>query len=442
MCCFGQFAPDSIRIAHIQWADMDMPIPQQFLIKAKAMGYNYVLCEYGPYWAEWNHTGKIIAARPTLFEKRMTQHFQQVDSAGLRLIPNLTTSTQHADWEYGVCIDTLIPRQHIHQNLPIGYATSHIESFVMSPDSTNAGANRMNNDFDTLWTMVFNAFNNAKSTMKYKNLDFVHLGYDENVVYDTAAPRWVPLVGLCPSDTAWLRAQGLKGSGTQTQLQWLYAANIKKRVSHITSIASKKSGSTTKAILWGDMFDPILYYPAMYSFKNLFDTSLINNNKKYKGCMPDSMVKVSLVGALNLADMQSVKDNVIFGPWVYDTVAWGGRYYPKTVIDTFTTHGFKVVNVCTGAFFGGYDKHNNPIYDAFTENKYKNAFEFAIAAHDGKFNSKSIGYVCVDYSNLPAVVARQNGNLIWNADSNYIKPFDFMGILTRINYRRTSDSFR
>jgi hypothetical protein len=437
--CFGQFAPDSVRVAHIQWEGMDKPIPREFLLAAKANGYNYVLCEYCPYWAEWNHSGKIIAARPTNFEKRLAQHFQQVDSAGLRLIPNLTTATPHADWFYGVCIDTLIPRQLVHQRLPLAGANPHHESFVMSPDSTDAGANRMNNAFDSLWTMVFNAFKNARAMMTYRNLDFVHLGYDENYYAWSGDPlgHIIPLAGLCESDTAWLASRGLRNAGTQTQLVRLYAANIKMRVGHIVSIA-KKHDCITKAILWADMFDPDLYPPDVYSFRNLFDPGLQGNSPKFSA--KDSLVKVRLVGALNQSDMLAVSDNLIFAPWVYDTVGRGGRYVPENVLDTFASRGYKILYVCAGAGFG-LDARGNPVYSPCQDKKLRNALEFEIAAHDSRFASTSIGYICANYSNLPAIDSRQ-GRLIWNPDSNYVKPFDFLEILARINNRRTPDAFR
>jgi hypothetical protein len=439
--CFGQFSPDSVRVAHIQWEGMDKPIPREFLLAAKANGYNYVLCEYCPYWAEWNHSGTVTAARPTNFEKRLTQHFQQVDSMGMRLIPNLTTCTPHADWFYGVCIDTLIPRQLVHQRLPPGNAAPRHESFVMSPDSTDAGANRMNNAFDSLWTMVFNAFDKARLRLKYRNLDFVHLGYDENYYAWSGDPRGhiVPLVGLCGSDTVWLKANGLRSADTRVQIQRLYAANVRKRVGHIVSIA-KKHDCMTKAIIWADMFDPDLYPPDVYSFKNLFDPKLQGNDPAFNALGSLVVLKGGLVGALAQPDMQAVKDNLIFAPWVYDTVGRGGRYVPENVLDTFASHGYKVLYACAGAGFC-FDAKGNPVYSPCQDKKYRNALEFAIAAHESRFAAASIGFICANYGNLPAVDSRQGG-LIWNPDSNYVKPFELMGILTRINYRRTADAYR
>ncbi len=430
--CFGQFSPDSLRIAHIQWPGKDKPIPQQFLIDAKANGYNYVLCEYVPYWSEWNDSGKIVSPRPTNFEKRLTQHFQQADSAGLRLIPELQTGDIHGEF-YHDYINKLIPGQLIHQKLPDAMISDY-RSFVVSTDSSNAGADLMNNAFDSLWTMVFNAFDHAKKKMRCKNLDFVHLGYDENYYSWKNDPlaHIIPLVGLCGPDTSWLTTQGLKGSSTETQIQRLYAANIKKRVNHISSI-SKKFGCITKSILWADMLDPELYPPDVYSFRNLFDPALQSNDPSFDA--QGSLVKVSLIGALQQSDMQSVKDNLIFCPWVYDTVARGGRYLPRNAIDTFTARGYKVLYACAGSTY------LQPLYIPGSEAEYQNALEFARAAHDRKFTSKSIGYIATAWSDVADVDSRQ-GSLIWNPDSNYIKPFNLMGILAKINNRCASNAFR
>jgi hypothetical protein len=432
-CCFGQFTPDSIRIAHIQWEGKDKPIPRQFLLSAKAYGYNYIMCEYSPYWAEWDHAGRITAPRPTPFEKRLAQHLRQVDSAGLRLIPNFTTATKHADWSYGVCIDTLIPRQLVHRKLP-GATASDYSSFVLSPDSNNAGARHMNKAFDSVWTMVFNALDLARPGMKHKNLDFVHLGFDENCYCWPNDPlaHIIPLAGLCQPDTAWLAARNLKGRGTELQLQRLYAATVEKRVRQIVSIA-KKHGCTTKTILWADMFDPDLYPPDVYSFKNLFDGKLQGNDPAFDA--QGSLVKIRLVGTLRQPDMQAVRDDIIFCPWVYDTVGRGGRYVPGNVIDTFASCGFKVIFVCAGSGFFGYDSVSRPLYGSFTDAKYRNALEFAAASCESRFASKSIGFICADYSNIPEVDSRQGG-LVWDPDSVYIRPFDFMRILSGINSRR------
>jgi hypothetical protein len=449
--CFGQFATDSIRVAHIQWPLKDKPLPQQFLSSAKANGYNYVLCEYVPFASDWDDNGNIIS-NPIILQTRLTQHFQQADSAGLRLIPHFQTGNPHAAF-YRYIINSQIPNQLIHQNLPRQSAsgdtfyTCH-SSFVMSPDANNAGANLMNNAFGSLWEIVFLAFANAKSTMKYKNLDFVHLGYDENTYSwgpDTAR-RVLPLVGLCASDTVWLNAHNLKHSNsiTQTQIQCLYAANIKKRVNDILSLSNEFGCNTQNIMIWADMFDPCQNgsYPHMCSFKNLFDPKLQSNDKNYSA--KDSLVNVRTVGALNQPDMQAIKGNLILCPWVGSIYNWwGGRYIPKNVLDTFALYGYKVLYECGASQF----TYNNgiPTYSPWGDPAYQNAFEFAFAAHDSKYIGSTMGYISVHWSDIAhrdCLDSLQGRNLIWDPDSDWIKPFNFMGVLTRINYQRTSELLR
>jgi hypothetical protein len=436
--CFAQYSPDSIRVAHIEWAGKDKPIPQQFLLSAKKNAYNYVMCEYVPFANEWNDSGKIVGVHPTAFEKRLAQHFGQVDSAGLRLIPLLQTANRYADY-YHYAINSLIPQQLIHQNLQGATKADHA-SFVMAPESNATGANLMNEAFDSVWTMVFNAFINARPRMKYKTLSFVHLGGDENYYswLDRNVPAYemVLLAGLCGPDTEWIAMHGLRDSSTEIQVQRLYAASLKSRVDHISSLA-RRFGFSTKTMVWGDMFDPFLNggNPYLYSFRNLFDPKLQRNDPFFN--VKDNLIRIRLVGALRQPDLQAVRDKLVLCPWVYDTLTPVGRYVPKNVIDTFTSCGYKVVYCCSSGTTFGFDSFNRPQYNPGTEAAIANAHEFAVAAHDKRFAAKCIGYVSASWSDIASVDSRQ-GNLLWKADSNYIRPFGFLEILAKINYQLSS----
>jgi len=409
-------------------------------MQARASGYNYVMNEYSPSPGDWNDSGTIVQPHPTEFERNLCQQFIQVDSAGLRLIPHLQTGNIHA-WFYHDIVNRKIPRQLIHRNLPFPADTPapFYDSYVMSPDVSDSGAASMNNAFDLMWTTVFNAFKNAKSKMTYKNIDFVHLGYDENYCawVDSAIDRFkvVPLVGLCGADTLWLKNNNLRYSSTEIQVQRLYAANIKQRVTQILSIA-KKYHCQTKIMLWADMFDPYHTggYSNLFSFKNLFDRALQSNDPGYDAL--GNLVKVRLVGILRQPDIKAVMDDLVLCPWAFDTMSVCGRYLPRNVIDTITSCGFKVLFACAGDEFHFTQRGGLPCYTACTKARYENALEFATAAHDSRFKSKVIGYLSAQWSDIRDVDKRQN-SLIWSSDSNYVKPFLFMGILEKMNYHAT-----
>jgi hypothetical protein len=449
--CFAAYGTDSIRVAHINWMGRDKPLPAQFLTMAKTNGYNYVICEYRPYAGEWDRHGRIVGPRPTNFEKRLTQHFQQVDSAGLRLIPHIQTGNRNAPF-YHDFINTKIPQQLIHRNLP-GAAVPDLDSYVMSPDTTDhpggaGGARAMAAAFDSLWTMVFKAFDYAKAIMKHQNLDFVHLGYDENcyhfpdTMYNTI---FIPLIGLCRSDTVWLRKNGLRNSSTETQIQRLYAANIKMRCSQIFSIANRGRRYHTQVMLWADMFDPGMYVGGPYygwSFKHLFNRQLQSNNPAYRP-LPitpahDSLVRIRLGGALHLADMKYYKDSIVFCPWIYNTFAGAYRYMPHYTIDSITSNGFKTAYACAG---DEYSSLLNTPFNPCSQPRYQNANEFAVAAHDKKFDSKTIGYFSMHWIDIWRVDSLQHG-LRWSPDSDYIRAFNFMGIMADINYKSTINDAR
>jgi hypothetical protein len=438
------YAPDSVRIAYIGWGHPERPLPQEFLQYAKATGYNYILCEYcvafNPGWSDWDGAGGTTS-NTTILQTGLAQHFKQVDDAGLRLIPEFQLNNPIGNGNY-LIINKSIPVEKPPQNLAVKDSET-----IMSPDTTVAGAKLMYRAFDSLWTIVYKAFKQVQNSLTYRNLDFVDIGCDEGHVHWINSQQkfcFLNLAGLSKEDTAWLFKNGLHkpGISTETQIQRLYAANLKMRVSQIISIA-KANSQTTKVLLFADMFDPDAYPSCAnyFSFKNLFDPYLVNDSASFK--IDTSLQRIRLTGTLAQSDLLSIKDSIIFIPWCYNTNFYcGGRYIPHDVIDTITRYGYRVL--CSGAGDQFYS-YLNPQYYPTTDGSFQHSYEFAVAAHDTKFVNKCIGYVSFQWSDIFSAAdaaEKQGGTFVWSFDSNYVKPFKFMSFLTNANFNRTSKVFR
>jgi hypothetical protein len=218
---------------------------------------------------------------------------------------------------------------------------------------------------------------------------------------------------------------------TEIQVQHLYAANIKQRVSQISAIA-KNHNCNTKAILWGDMFDPLTSggRTYVYGFQTLFSSGLQNNDECYSA--RDSLVKIQLDNCINLPEIRGIQDKLIFALWIYDTLNSGGiRYNPKLVLTAFTSIGYTVLYTCSSGAIFGFDSNNMSQFLPGTNAAIRNSLEFASAAQERKLCSRCIGYISANWSNISFVDSLQGG-LQWNSDSNYIKPFNFMTTFVKI----------
>jgi hypothetical protein len=417
---------DSIRFAHIQWP-IDQPLPSQFLMRAKNANYNYIMVEYSlvavPFNGDFNPaTGRLN--RPSKLMSRMAQHFMQVDSAGLRLIPKIGFGGRW-DGDNLLAVRSTIPQQVYHQTLPDSHATISKFGKQLTYDPTNA---LKNNAVDTILMVIDSAFQRAKPKLKYKALDFINAGFDEwesfGFTYNSKKVHML-MVGVCGADTTWLKTNGLRDSTTACQIRRLVAADMVKRCKQI----DKRWKLKTKMMAWyPNIFNDQTFGGVGYSYKRLFDPGLLSNNINYNA--PDSIIRVNTSSGLFLPQLTALRDSIVFICWQESAGSVGG-INSRASFERMKRN-YRFVFVASG----DYDEStcSTPFYSSSRKGWLQGAKENSFIVRESEFNGYALGRGAVHWVPFYEIVNNiKCGPYIWDNSKDYIKVFDMMEILAKYN---------
>jgi len=262
--CLGQLYAqtyDNIRMAYIA-TKTDVPIATKFYERARANGFNYILAEF---WLEdssqWDKsTGHYTGGADSALRKQLKNEFIAADQKGLKLIPKFQTSSKHSEhWKH---VNNHIQWQELPANVPQWIPDTTWDKAVkivptFAPDLP--GENGFDTSFNELLKVIYSAFEDARPSLSYGNLDYIHFGADEPFfVYELGSIYKVfVMAGLCQRDRDWLRDSASHASTVQERTIALLGSNIKRKVEMIRAAGlSRWPQHNTNALYYADMLDP------------------------------------------------------------------------------------------------------------------------------------------------------------------------------------------
>lgn len=317
---------NSLRMAYTT-VGSNAPIPDGFLSRTRAAGYNYILSEYN-LWHYYSGAGQWPNGRTDL-EDRLQEDFEKVDGYGMRLIPLFQTGSMWSRHWQAVDAGDIdwVP-------LPAG----HKPGIGMPSYAPTQGGNikPFGTYFQELLQIIENAFNRA--TLSYSNLEYVHIGHDEAVDYNTRNL----LVGRSAMDQQWM----LSHPGSDEVDLMIF--ELEERVADAVAIVPG-----TRLLIWADMWDPW------------------RNGNPY--------------GTADLANRASnvIRNNVIFMPWQYDAQSNGADYPTVQAYRTFSTNNLQFLFTMAIAD-NGQNRHMMP--------RMPQVWEHVNAGGRAEFRNHLLGY--------------------------------------------------
>jgi hypothetical protein len=426
--CWAYGEPATIRAIHIQWS-INQPFPNELLQRAQKAGYNYLVSEYwisqDIFKSDWQSYKN--SRHSNVLQHRLTQHFIQADSFGLKLIPEFNAFSRWARWlkTADFEIDSqIIPIAAEDRDSTVKYFW--VPAF--SPDEPH-----LKRVLNSLLQIVNASFLSAKPQLHYKYLEFICFGYEEIYSYgwlpkanksDINKPAYIVLAGLNKSDTEWLKKKKLTNKSSEEQIQYLIAASIKSTA----KMVSTKWNSKTRLMVFGNLFDPGAFgnYTRQYSLKSLcgynFKECSLNVN------FDSDLVPIKTTGILYKKDMLSVKNSIVIIPWMYDTIWNQQAYNPQNILDTLATMGFQYAFGSAGAELNGCALIQN-------DQRYLAAGRWFKASQKPSCNKAYLGYVCFNWVNLGSIYLENK----WCGESiskdnmmAFYKPFEWIETLSDI----------
>ena len=280
---------DDLRVALL--VSPDAPINTGFLDRVRGLNYNYVTVQAAAAtWPDsWDGKGNILNAD---MENGLKAWFQQVDDAGMRMIPLFPVGNRYSQgWK---AVNAGIDDNTYLNN---GVVTS------VNPHAPDPEFDRTFNDFlqamGRAWSGVYKRAPGFPSDLQY-----ILLGKDE--IIDFTVPIQNILIARGSSkDLDWIAAKKANSPGMAESwyYQALMADELLRRVRQIRAVFPK-----AHVMVYADMWDN--QYLGKLSY-NTHDRKLITTS-----------------GALDLPGLSTdqineIKASVIFIPWRYDTW-WNG----------------------------------------------------------------------------------------------------------------------
>ncbi len=401
-----------LRIAHVQWG-VDRALPVGFLIKARELGYTHILAAFwlnvSPFKSDWDGRGNVKAENPVL-KTALKRLFLQVDAYGLSLIPLFQTGNMHSAHLYSACRD--MQEQIRHRSFSAG----GMMTYRVPPQSPEYGP--MNRVLDGLLSIIVAAHEEAKPQLRYKNLDFIHLGMDEIVVaWGGKVSTPIIAAGLCRADRVWISTHA-PGLSSEKQIERLISASLRNKIERIGTI-TEKYGLNTRQMIWADMFDPQRFggkNSSFISFENLWDPNLIKNSPEFN--LSESAVSPTISNVLLDSEVVVVRTKLLLNPWYYGSPK---NYSAPRATQFFDSCGYEYAFFTSGATF----THRSEKLQHYPVpvDRYEALENYVRASRD---LSSWKGFGSAHW--VPLGFGFRDKGWEWDSNKPYVRPYEWMTI--------------